>query len=184
MCTYSNFSPKIGCHGNTPLSLVYGSVTDEIPDVTNPTSEPISAWIWCIQLKLWLLMAALYVIGGPVYFCPVVSFYLLLLSSFYVCPVISFYLVSFFIPSLISAAADWMSIPYFHTWCGPSANLECRSEMCCTRLAGYTGRKNDAKNRHLRTIAQLCRAISSQLRHVSSIGKELVKQQYLPHMAL
>jgi len=30
--------------------------------------------------------------------------------------------------------------------------------MCCVRLAGNTGRKNDAKNRHLRTIAQLCRA--------------------------
>ena len=37
------------------------------------------------------------------------------------------------------------------------------------------------KNRHLRTIAQLCRVISSQLRDVSTIGKELVKQQYLPH---
>jgi len=31
--------------------------------------------------------------------------------------------------------------------------------MCCTWLAGHTGRKNDAKNRHLRTIAQLSRAI-------------------------
>jgi len=29
------------------------------------------------------------------------------------------------------------------------------SEMCCTRLAGNTGRKNDAKNRHLHIIAQL-----------------------------
>ena len=86
-----------------------------------------------------------------------------------------FYLLSFFIPRLISAAADWMSIPYFHTWCGPSANLECRSEICCTRLAGNTGRKNDAKNRHLRTIAQLCQAMSSQLRQVSTIGKKLVK---------
>jgi len=37
----------------------------------------------------------------------------------------------------------------------------------------------DAKNRHLRTIIQLCRAVSSQLRHVSTIGKKLVKQQYL-----
>ena len=46
--------------------------------------------------------------------------------------------------------------------------------MCCTRLSGNTGRKNDAKNRHLRTIAQLCRAISSQLRHVSTIGKNLL----------
>ena len=32
----------------------------------------------------------------------------------------------------------------------------------------------DAKNRHLGTIAQLCRAISSQLRHVSTIGKKLL----------
>jgi len=31
--------------------------------------------------------------------------------------------------------------------------------MCSTRLAENTGRKNVAKNRHLRTIAQLCRAI-------------------------
>jgi len=29
------------------------------------------------------------------------------------------------------------------------------SEMYRTRLTGNTGRKNDAKNRHLRTIAQL-----------------------------
>jgi len=36
-----------------------------------------------------------------------------------------------------------------------------------------------AKNRHLCTIAQLCRAITSQLRHVSTIGKKLVKQANL-----
>ena len=46
--------------------------------------------------------------------------------------------------------------------------------MCCTWLAENTGRKNDAKNRHLGTIPQLCRAISSQLRHVSTIGKNLL----------
>jgi len=63
-------------------------------------------------------------------------------------------------------------LPYFYTWCRSSANLECRSDMCCTRLTGNTGRKNDAKNRHLGTIAQLCRAESSQLRHVSTIGKK------------
>ena len=40
------------------------------------------------------------------------------------------------------------------------------------------------KDRHLGTIAQLCRAISSQLRHVSTIGKKLVKQQYLLQMSL
>jgi len=36
------------------------------------------------------------------------------------------------------------------------------------------------KNYHLCTIAQLGLAISSQLRHVSTIGKKLVKQQYPP----
>jgi len=35
-----------------------------------------------------------------------------------------------------------------------------------------TRRKKVAKNRHLGTIAQLCRAISSQLRHVLTIGKK------------
>jgi len=56
--------------------------------------------------------------------------------------------------------------------------------MWCTRLAENTGRKKVAKTRHLGTIAQLCRAISSQLRHVSTIGKKkLVKQQYLLHMS-
>jgi len=42
------------------------------------------------------------------------------------------------------------------------------------RLAENTGRKKVAKNRHLGTIAQLCRAMSSQLRHVSTIGKNLL----------
>jgi len=40
-----------------------------------------------------------------------------------------------------------------------------------------------AKNRHLGTIAQICLAISSQLKHVSTIGKT-VKEQYFLHMCL
>ena len=47
--------------------------------------------------------------------------------------------------------------------------------------------KKSPKIRHLRTIAQqiaqLCCAISSQLRHILTIGKKLVKQQYLLHMS-
>jgi len=46
--------------------------------------------------------------------------------------------------------------------------------MCCSRLVVITGRKKVAKNRHLGTIAQLRLAISSQLRHVSTIGKKLL----------
>jgi len=41
----------------------------------------------------------------------------------------------------------------------------------------------DAKIRHLRTIAQLYRAISLQLRRLSTIGKKLGKQSYLLHKA-
>jgi len=57
-------------------------------------------------------------------------------------------------------------LPYFHTLCGLSANLRCRSETHCTWLAENTGRKKVAKHRHLGTI-----------------GKKLVKQQYLLHMS-
>jgi len=55
--------------------------------------------------------------------------------------------------------------------------------MCCTRLAANTGRKKVAKNRHLGTIAQFCGAISSRLRHVSTVRKKLVKQQYVLQMS-
>jgi len=41
-------------------------------------------------------------------------------------------------------------------------------------LAENTGCKKVAKNRHLGTIAQICRAISSQLRHLSTVGKKLL----------
>jgi len=50
--------------------------------------------------------------------------------------------------------------------------------MCCMRLAWNTGRKN----RHMGTIAQFCRTESSQLRRVSTMGKNF-KQQYLLHLS-
>ena len=50
----------------------------------------------------------------------------------------------------------------FGTWCGLSANLECRSEMRCMRLVANTKRKKLPKIRHLGTIAQLYHAVSSQ----------------------
>jgi len=45
-------------------------------------------------------------------------------------------------------------------------------------LAGNAGPKNSPKIA-ICTITQLCRAISSQLRHISTIRKKLVNQQYL-----
>ena len=46
--------------------------------------------------------------------------------------------------------------------------------MCCARLAGNAGPKKSPKSRHLGTIVQICRAVSSQIRHVSTIGKNLL----------
>ena len=43
-------------------------------------------------------------------------------------------------------------------------------------LHAARGKCRTQKSRHLGTIPQLCRAISSQLRHISTIGKKLVKQ--------
>jgi len=55
--------------------------------------------------------------------------------------------------------------------------------MCCTWLTENTRCIKSPEIRHLDTITQLCRAVSLQLRHVSTIGKKLVKQQYLLHMS-
>jgi len=54
------------------------------------------------------------------------------------------FLLLFFV--VCSKQLQIRSVPYFYTWCGHSANLECRSEMCCMRLAGNAGRKKIAKN--------------------------------------
>ena len=56
-----------------------------------------------------------------------------------------FYFSSFFLFFLAcSQRLQSECLPYFHTWCGLSVNLECKSEMCCARLAEYTGRKKIA----------------------------------------
>jgi len=68
----------------------------------------------------------------------------------------------FLFSCLFSAVADWMST-YFHTWCGLSTNLECRSEM----------------------MQKLCKespsqSICSQLKHVSTIKKNLLNSNISP----
>jgi len=54
--------------------------------------------------------------------------------------------------------------------------------MCCARLAENTGHKKLQKNRHLGTIAQLCSAVSSQLRQYRQSEKIFIKKQYVLHM--
>ena len=84
-----------------------------------------------------------------------------------------------FFPRVILVVGD------FYTWCGLSANLECRCEMTCAACCSLEMQdpKKSPKIGHLGTITQLCWAISSQVSHVSTIGKKLVKQQYIsPHV--
>ena len=70
-----------------------------------------------------------------------------------------FLLLSFFLvfswPDLSGRRLD-VYHTYFRTRCGLSANLECRSEIYCTRLAENTGRKKPDKDRQLRTTDANC----------------------------
>jgi len=122
--------------------------------------------LYAVRVEYCISLWPPYVIAQAIIFLP---------SGFF------FFYLSFFLA--YSERSHIGCLPYFYTWCGPSANLECRSEMYCMRFAGNEGPKNSPKTRHLYTIAQLCQAISSQLRHISAIRKKLVKQQYLPHMS-
>ena len=85
---------------------------------------------------------------------------------------VSFYLLSFSSPSLSGRTLD-----VYHTTTHGVAlvgiYLECRPEMCGTRLAEMQDPKS-RQNRHRGTIAQFCRAMYSQPRHVSTIEKILL----------
>jgi len=120
----------------------------------------LATFLFFFCLFLYFLWSP-YGIGQTIIFLPCGFFFYL-----------SIYL--FFFSSPNSQPSQIGCLPYFHIWCGLSANLRCRSETCCTRLAENTGRKKVAKNRHMGSIAQLCWAISSQLRHLSTIGKKLL----------
>jgi len=86
---------------------------------------------------------------------------------------------SSFFPRLISAVGDWMSTILPHmVWPLCEFRMHVWNLLHAARWKYRT-----QKNWHLGIIARLCRAISSQLRHVSTIGKKLVKQQYVLHMS-
>jgi len=86
------------------------------------------------------------------------------------CGFFFFYLSSFFLA--YSQLSQIGCLPHFHTWWCLSANLGCRSETCCTRLAQNTRSRKSPKIRHLGTMAQFCQVISLQLRNVLTIGKK------------
>ena len=62
---------------------------------------------------------------------------------------------------------------YFHIWCDLSANLECRSEMYCTRLAGNAGRTKSPKDRRMGTTTTLSGYIFASKARIDSRKKLL-----------
>jgi len=120
------------------------------------------------MIMMHIIVAALWNRAGRYIF-----FLWFLLSSF-----------SFFFPRLFSAVADWMyTVPYFRTCCDLSANLGCRSETCCTRLAEKCTTQKIAKNspsaHHRTTLSGYIFATKARIDN----EKKVVKQQHLPHMS-
>ena len=92
--------------------------------------------------------------GRPLYFCPA-SFFLLLL----------------FPSPIVSAVVDWMSTILPHMlWPQCEFRMQVWDVLHATRWKIQDAKKLP-KNRHLGTIAQICRAVSSQRKHVSTIEK-------------
>ena len=95
--------------------------------------------------------------------------------------VLWFLLSSFFFPRLFSAVTDWMSTILPHmVWPYCEFRMQVWNVLHAPRWKYRT--QESPKIRHLPTIAQLCRAISPQLRHIDS-RRKIVKQQSLPHMS-
>jgi len=91
------------------------------------------------------------------------------MRALYFCPVVSFYLSFVF----SSPNHSGRRLDVYHT---PTHDVALvRIWNACLKCAARGWLEiQDAKNRHLRTIAQHCRDISSQLRHIQSTGKKLL----------
>ena len=97
-------------------------------------------------------------------------------AEHYIIAVVSFFFL-FSSPNL----SGWR-LDVYHTkatWCGLSANLECMSEMCCTRLTENTGRKKSPFWHHRTTLSGCIFAAEACIDN----RKKLVKHPYLPHMS-
>ena len=94
------------------------------------------------------------------------------------CGFFFFLFLLFFFLRLISAVAEWMSTILSSTHGVALARIQNAALKCAAHGSlKIQDAKKSPKIRHQHTIAQLCRAISSQRRHVSTIEKKLVKQQ-------
>ena len=118
---------------------------------------------WASRFLLLVLMAALWNRAGHYIFA------LWFLSSI-------FY-ISFSSPNLSGRRLD-----VYHTstpWCGPSANLECRSEIWCVRLAANAGPKKSPSGHHRTNLSGYIFATNACIDN----RKKILKQQYLLHMS-
>ena len=131
------------------------------------------SWIHCFTLYLLYLLLYYFIMVALCNRADHYIFALWFLSFF------SFSSSSSFFPRLISLVRDGC-LPYFHTWCGLSANLECMSEMCCMQLAENTGRKKSPFWHH-RTTLSGCNIFAAEA-YIDN-RKKLVKHRYLLHMS-
>ena len=126
----------------------------------------LSGYLSCFSVHIkHLLLWPPYGIGQVIIFLSCVFFFL---SIFPFC-----------FPRLISAVADWMStilLP-FYAWCGPSVNLECRSEMCWTWLAGNAEPKKSPSGHHCTTSSGYIFATKAR---IDNRKKNLLKSNIFP----
>ena len=113
-----------------------------------------------MDIERWTYLSPPYIIGQAIIFLPCGFFLLLLFSSL----------------NLSGRRLD-----VYHTWYGLSANLECRSEMCGTRIAENAGPKKSPK---IAIWAPSHNFVGLYLRNNGTYRqseKKLVKQHYLLH---
>jgi len=98
------------------------------------------------------------------------------MRTLYFRPVVS---SSFFLA--YSQPSQMGCLPYFHS--GPSANLECMSRMCCTRLVGNTRCKKSPKIVIWAPSHKFVQLYIFATKTCINNRKKLVKHQYLLHMS-
>jgi len=134
-----NFRPPDGSKTPEQISMNLGIYLTGLTTQANPCGAVTT---WVVSVNVWLVTC----FGFLVYLY--LSFFMAALLNRARRYIFARWFLSssfFFIPRLISVAVDWMSTVLFYTWCGPSVNLERRSEMCCTRLVGNARPKNCEK---------------------------------------
>jgi len=84
------------------------------------------------------------------------------------------------------AKSQWSQtgcLPYFYTWYGPSANLECRPEMCYMQLAGNAGLKKSPSAHHCETLSSCIFATKARIDNQKKVVKQHISSTCPHNMA-